>query len=652
MNQRPAFLLIVFLLSATTVLAQVDLMQDTWVATDALGRHMPTSEETGFRPKKRRFVGMFYVTWHRAVYNTVYQAPYDRDVTQILDRHPEARMDDSRWWPDGKDLPAYNWDSYHWGEPEYGYFLSQDRYVIRHDISMLSDAGVDVLILDATNAYLYWDEWDALFEELETMKLAGNPVPQVCFWAFNGDVTTVTQKIYERYYQTGLYKDLWFMWDGRPLYLTNLEPGKDASGKPYLRDSYPDYTREVKDFFTMRNMWWGYYEWFGKRYVGTEDNWSFGYDMHDARVGKTDPHRRASTHEGILEQMAVTPAQHSSTMIGKSWRGETGEPELNDRDLPAKSFVPWLGERVENPQDYGIYYQDRWDEALSVDPDFIYLNDWNEWIALKFSKFHVDDQTRHIMPRDFSFLGRKDNTFVFVDQYNEEFNRTLQPTKARSADNYYMQTVQNIRRYKGVRPIPVNRGIRRIRIDGRFDDWKDDGVAYLDTRGDTLHRDHPGYGGMHYRDSSGRNDIVTSRVAVGRKAISFYAEVDGNLTPSTDSNWMLLLIDIDKDARTGWAGYDFIVNYEVKDANTTTLMRFDESAGGWRTVADIPYGKGERELEIAIPRRLLGLDDKKALSFDFKWSDNPSTLDSIITICTSGDTAPNRRFNYRFLWER
>jgi len=31
-------------------------------------------------------------------------------------------------------------------------------------------------------------------------------------------------------------------------------------------------------------MWWGYYEWGGKRFVGTEDNWSFGYSMADPRV--------------------------------------------------------------------------------------------------------------------------------------------------------------------------------------------------------------------------------------------------------------------------------------------------------------------------------------------------------------------------------
>ena len=666
-----------FMLLTLPVLAQQDLMQDTWVATDAIGRHMPTAKEIGPRPEKRRFVGMFYVTWHSSAYDRVYSGPYDRDVTKILDAHPEARLRDDLYWPDGKDLPAYNYDSYHWGEPEYGYFISQDRYVIRHDISMLADAGVDVLILDATNGYLYWDEWDAVFDELETMKQAGNPVPQVCFWAFNCDVITVTQKIFERYYQPGLYRDLWFLWDGKPLFLANSHPGKDAAGKvypnvnphydpkaatdpshphycdpDYAKEFYEDYTAEVKDFFTMRNMWWGYYEWFGERYIGTEDNWCFGYQMNSPTIGAMKPWQRASTHNGVLEEMAVTPAQHSSSMTGKCWRPWIGEPELNDRDLPVRTYVPWLGKSVENPQIYGIYYQERWDEALEVDPDFIYLNDWNEWIALKFSKNHMDDSVRPIMPQDFSFLGRDDNQFIFVDQYNEEFNRTLQPAKAPSSDNYYMQTVLNIRKYKGVRPIPVNKGLRKIRIDGRFDDWKDVEVKYYDTRGDVIHRDSPGYGRLHYKDSSGRNDIVESRVAVGPRDVFFYAKADGQLTPSTDNNWMLLLIDADKDAGTGWSGYDYLVNYCIKDGKTTTLMKYDADTGKWTRVAMIPYRSGNSELELRIPLKRIGMSAGDALSFDFKWSDNPSGLDDIITVCISGDTAPNRRFNYRFIWEK
>jgi hypothetical protein len=40
----------------------------------------------------------------------------------------------------------------------------------------------------------------------------------------------------------------------------------------------------------------GYYEWGGKRFVGTEDNWSFGYSMADERVKNLPPDQLLSLH--------------------------------------------------------------------------------------------------------------------------------------------------------------------------------------------------------------------------------------------------------------------------------------------------------------------------------------------------------------------
>ena len=81
-------------------------------------------------------------------------------------------------------------------------------------------------------------------------------------------------------------------------------------------------------------------------------------------------------------------------------------------------------------------------------------------------------------------------------------------------DNYYMQMAQNIRRYKGVRPIPELNGLHPDQNRRRFRDWSEVDVEYRDTVGDTVHRDYDGYGGLHYKNDSGRNDIVTCKVAV------------------------------------------------------------------------------------------------------------------------------------------
>ncbi len=635
-----------------------DIFPDTWVGTDALGRKMPDYSEVGnVKTNQRRVVGIFYITWHDDGKNTISPYPYSADVTKILKKDPKARFDAKH--------PLWKNSSYHWGEPELGYFLSKDKYVIRMDISMLADAGVDVLIMDVTNAVRYWKEWKVIFEVMQKMKAEGNKVPKFCFWAFNGPVITVVQDLYDKIYKVGKYKDLWFYWDGKPLLLYNgfasrdvkrgrkypnphydpaakTDPKNPHFGDPdYTEENYLDYTKEVKNFFTLRTMWWGYYKWGGKRFVGTEDNWSFGYDLGDKNVGSMNPGKLISTHKGKKEEAAVTPAQHASSMIGKSWTRKRGEPKLNEYDLPISAYVPWLGKTVKNPEAYGIYFQKRWDETLKYNPQFLYLNDWNEWTAGKYQPKNNGTTT---------FMGRK-SPYFFVDQYNAEFTRCIQPMKGGYTDNYYMQMAQNLRKYKGVRPIPILKGINKIVGDGKFDDWNNVKTEYRDTIGDTIHRDYPGYGGLHYTNDYGRNDIITCKVAVDYKNIYFFAQTKDPLTPYNGKNWMLLLIDADNDTQTGWYGYDFLINKSIINNKITTLKKYDAKTGKWIDKARIPYKYDGNKLELAVPRNYLGLT-KDSFTFDFHWVDNPADLKDPISLCTNGDSAPNRRFNYRCIWKK
>ena len=644
-----------------------DIFSDTWVATDGLGREMPTAKEVGnVKTDKNRTVGIFYITWHDDGKHEKNRkkGEYFHDVDRVLHESPNARLND-------KDPAWHGGGTYHWGEPENGYFLSKDRYVIRKDLSMLADAGVDVLILDVTNAAMYWSEWDALFKTMREMKAEGNKVPKFCFWSFNGNAITVVQQLYEKFYKTNSYRDLWFYWDGKPLLLCNMTPMVDANhgikkhknpnydpkaatdvtnphyGDPdYCKEYYEDYTKEVKDFFTMRNMWWGYYKWNDKRYVGTEDNWSFGYDMCDDAVKKMNPDSLVAYHKGEPEEAAVTPAQHPMSIVGKCWSRDGGEPKLDKYDMPAEAYVPALGKKVKDPVAWGIYFQDRWNEALKSDPKFIYLNDWNEWTAGRYTSGKFPDG---VAGGPTEFLGHK-NPFYFVDQYNAEFNRTISPMKGGYTDNYYMQMAENIRRYKGVRPIPENHGAKTMVIDGKFDDWNGVEVTYYDTKGDVAHRDYDGYGGNHYVNNSGRNDIVSSKVAVDDNKVYFYVETADAMTDWRGNNWMLLLIDADKNSKTGWCGYDYLVNKSVKSDHETTLMRWNGKA--WKSVGTLKYAQVGNKMEIAVPRALLKLVGGDSLTFDFHWADNPADLKDAISLCINGDSAPNRRFNYRCIWKK
>lgn len=116
---------------------------------------------------------------------------------------------------------------------------------------------------------------------------------------------------------------------------------------------------------------------------------------------------------------------------------------------------------------------------------------------------------------------------------------------------------------------------------------------------------------------------------------------------------MLLLINADNNPATGWFGYDFILNKKVIDEKTTTLMRYDEKDKDhpWIEAGTLNFQYTDNELELAVPRDLLKLTGKN-FTFDFKWSDNASELEDPVSFCVDGDTAPNRRFNYRFIWTK
>ena len=124
-----------FATGASAAAPSWDTCPDTWVATDGLGRGLPLHATTG-PPRENRTVGIFYFLWNEGQ-NPVY------DLSKLTAENP--------------DTPAYGPPGafHHWGEPLFGYYQQTDRYVLRKHMQMLTDAGVDVLFLDVTNALTY-----------------------------------------------------------------------------------------------------------------------------------------------------------------------------------------------------------------------------------------------------------------------------------------------------------------------------------------------------------------------------------------------------------------------------------------------------------------------------------------------------------------
>jgi hypothetical protein len=108
---------------------------------------------------------------------------------------------------------------------------------------------------------------------------------------------------------------------------------------------------------------------------------------------------------------------------------------------------------------------------------------------------------------------------------------------------------------------------------------------------------------------------------------------------------MLLFLDTDRNASTGWLGYDFLVNHEMSSGSETSLKAWEQ--GDWITVGRGSYKASGNALEISLSRKSIGQDEKDPC-FDFHWADNIQSFADVSEFGVHGDSAPNRRWNYRY----
>ena len=574
-----------------------DIGNTTWVATDALGRELPGYAECGSL-KKDRFVGMFYFMTHLQAGGS---GPFD--VTNILQENPEN--------------PNWGKGSHYWGEPEFGYYLNQDKWVIRKHAIQLSDAGIDVIIFDVTNDRIFPEVYLPVCEVYSEMRAVGEKTPDI---AFLGSEISVL-KLWDEFYSMELYEKLWFQWKGKPLLLFGQH--EIPSRKKVNDIVFPD---NILQFFSIRQSWaWTSLPW----YNDGKDEWPW-VDHYPQTIGWHDSQNEA-------EMVPVAVGQHPLSNIGRSFH-DFHQPETDKYDL-----TPYT--------DMGLCFEEQWSRALAVDPEFVFVTGWNEWTAG--SQTMGENINKELQKWNFypgAQLGAagkilKTGDHYFIDQYNQEYSRDIEPMKAGHTDNYYYQLVANVRKYKGVSKPAQNGASVSIDISGDFKQWDDVSSIYYDHIGDTEHRNSPGVGNAGpYINTTGRNDIVETRVARDSRNVYLYVKTNETLTPHSDFHWMLLYIDIDQDKQTGWEGYDYLVNEDVFSETETTLKIYNKKK--WGTPVKLRCRYEGNELMIEVP---LNMINETTVSFDFHWADNIQDTNDINEFFLNGDNAPERRFNYRFM---
>lgn len=562
---------------------------------DDLGRVL--SKETSYKPRDNRQVGIFYFLW-MGEHGT--DGPYDN--TQIVADHPDAIKSEAAWIKAGGGKQGAH---HFWGKPLFGYYMSSDKWVMRKHLQMLVDAGVDFLVFDTTNAYIYNNRVRDLIDVWHEYLEMGVDVPKLAFYTNTESYTTMV-KIKKAFYTNKrmheLYPrldELWYQWDGKPMIV-----GDSALA-----------TDELLEYFTIKDSQWPT--------EGHKDN-GFPWMEFESSLKESSVYGV----NGRKEVMNVSVAQHSETVTfsATAWYG------ANDR---SRSWHNGANDTSENAVMYGYNFAEQWEYAIAQDPEMIFVTGWNEWVAQR-------QPGNDIWP------------VFFVDCADYNNSRDVEPMEGIFGDNYYMQMVEYIRKYKGAQNRVYIGDHQTIDINGDFSQWDATSITakYLDYRNDTIDRDEKGFGKLKYTNTTGRNDIVNMKVARDKEYIYFYVDTAEAITAPTDDQWMTLFIDSGVEGTADWYGYDFAVNVEKPNGSEAVLSKANGNGWGWTNAGTVKMKVEGNKMMLAISRADLGIPDdgKTLIDLQFKWADNYQRSENgsyeIWTFYKDGDAAPYGRLNY------
>ncbi len=560
-------------------------------AIDDLGRTMYTSQDVeAYGSTKERYVGLFYFLWQGEHGDSgVF------DLQKIIDKvgvNNAGKLSCGLYGPVG----AMHW----FAEPLYGYYYANDAWVLRKHAELLTNANIDFLYFDVTNGYTYLQNALKLMGYLHELNEQGFDAPQVVFYT-NTEAERVIRELYNSVYKANKYPDTWFCIDGKPVIIGP----EDAN---------------INGFFTMKQNQWP-----------TEATKSNAWPWMDFQW----PQRMFNSGSKDGGAMSVSIAQHSGTIMfsDSSLYGNVsnrGRSFAEKRATPAnlqKAYLAWQDDPSLTMQ--GLNFQAQFDIAIKSKAMYILVTGWNEWVA----------------QRQPSQDGRD---VIFVDTSAMEFSRDAEMMRGGYFDNYYIQLAYNVQRVKGAVPIVVQDARNKINIRGSFDQWDNVAVTYSDPSGDVADRNATGFGHTKYTNTSGRNDIVAAKVTSDTENVYFYVKTAAPITAADkNSSWMKLYLNTDGES-TGWYGFDYIVNYAPKNANTTTVAKYSgrKNAYQFKEAGEVSYRVEGNEMMVAVPQSMIGCEGYLELCMQFKWADSETSIDEMEDFYCDGDAAPLGRMNF------
>ena len=601
-----------YVFSEDSLIYTHEVMPDTWVFTDGLGRVSLTNEQVGDL-KTDKTLAIFYWTWH---VDLAGNEPFNN--TAFTTEHPEATNDyHHKGWPTSGT-------AFFWNEPLFGYYRTDDEWVLRKHAEMLTNAGIDVIFTDNTNGNFTWkSSYVPLYETWSTMQQNGMNTPKVSFmlpFAPTSGSLEQLESLYLDIYRADKYHSLWYYLDGKPMLMAHSGNLSSNSGL----------NTEIKDFFTFRA---------GQASYTVKDtsmkSWGWLSTYPQATYFATTKDKKTQNWEQIPVGVALNHSYVTDKMVA-----------MNHPEAMGRSYTSAGYRTEENAKLWGYALQEQFDYAIEKDPRVIFVTGWNEWTA-----------------------GRNENWADtpngFPDQFDDEHSRDIEPSKGDLKDHYYYQLVNASRQFQGARPIPTPSAAQSIDLGAGAEQWSTAAPYFAAYIGNTGDRDAKGYGSLHYTEFSGRNDIIGARVARDDENVYFYVKCNEDITPYTDPLWMVLYLDTDQQNQ-GWETFDFVLNKTSPTATQAVLERFTGNGYETEVVGNVSYSVDGKYMQVAVPKSMLGLSGYD-FTINFSWTDHvhdaadkgeqaadgswvyTTFTGDILDFYTSGDVAPGMRFKYSYV---
>ena len=580
--------------SVNTDVADMSVVNNTTsllAGTDDLGRVVDLV--TGGDESKD--VGIFYFNWLGT-----YDAGSLHDVSKILEKDPNAALDPISWIKAGGGTAG---KTHWWGESLFGYYFSTDQWVMERDVQMLTDAGIDFLMLDYSNAVAYPEQWDIMLNTLDKYYRQGFEVPKVTF-VIKSDNSACVEYLYNDYYMgRPEYDHLWYRVDGKPMLVCNSHSNSmPAAAYKYFHMRFAQWPRE--DFQSDGLAWLDHGRW-------TEDgkNAIFGGD-------------------GLKTIMTVQVADHRGTIAYSS------SAFYGNQTNHTRNWHNGANDPAEDAYLYGYNIGEQYEYALECNPDIVFITGWNEWVATRQRAWHGLEETEPV---------------ILVDNANINSSRDIQPMKGGYGDNYYLQMMDFIRQYKGAPTISVALNtaaeVKPITMDmtAGMNQWNAVGGYYLDYIQEIADRKAVGYGGMFYQDDTGRNDIYKMKVANDSENLYAYVQTMDIIQGLDGEHCLSMFISTGNENNENWCGYDYVIGRKAATKDGLTIEK--RTADGWEVVGYAKYSVALNELQFAVPLETLGLSVED-VSIQFKFADNYQGEDDIYSFYLNGDAAPYGRMNY------